>query len=30
MRVHVDREQLDGGTIAFVVIILFIVIAFAY
>ena len=33
MRVHIDRKQLDGvdgGTIAFVVIMLFIVIAFAY
>ena len=30
MQVHIDRKQLDGEAIAFVVIILLIVIAFAY
>ena len=30
MRVHIDRERLDGNAIAFVAIILLIVIAFAY
>jgi hypothetical protein len=30
MRVHIDRERLDGNAIAFVVITLLIVIAFAY
>jgi hypothetical protein len=30
MRVHIDRKQLDGNVIAFVVISLLIVIAFAY
>jgi hypothetical protein len=30
MRVHIDRERLDGNAIAFVLIILLIVIAFAY
>jgi hypothetical protein len=30
MRVYVDRKRLDGNTIAFVVIALLIVIAFAY
>jgi hypothetical protein len=30
MRVHVDRKRLDGNEIAFVVITLLIVIAFAY
>jgi F0F1-type ATP synthase assembly protein I len=30
MRVHIDRERLDGDAIAFVLIILLIVIAFAY
>jgi hypothetical protein len=30
MRVHIDRKQLDGDAIAFVVIMLLIVIAFAY
>jgi hypothetical protein len=30
MRVHIDRERLDGNAIAFVAIILLIAIAFAY
>jgi len=30
MRIHIDRKQLDGNAIAFVVITLLIVIAFAY
>jgi hypothetical protein len=30
MHVHIDSKRLDGGAIAFVVITLFIVIAFAY
>jgi hypothetical protein len=30
MQVHIDRKQLDGEAIAFVVIILLIAIAFAY
>jgi hypothetical protein len=30
MRVHLDRKRLDGDAIAFVVITLLIVIAFAY
>jgi hypothetical protein len=30
MRVHIDRKRLDGDTIAFVVITLIIVLAFAY
>jgi hypothetical protein len=30
MRVHIDRKQLDGNAIAFVVISLLVVIAFAY
>ncbi len=30
MRVHIDRKQFDGNAIAFVVITLLIVIAFAY
>jgi hypothetical protein len=30
MRVHIDRKQLDGDAIAFVVITLLIVIAFVY
>jgi hypothetical protein len=30
MRVHIDRNRLDGNAIAFVVIALLIVIAFAY
>ena len=30
MRVHIDRNQLDGNAIAFVVIMLLIAIAFAY
>ena len=30
MRVHIDRKRLDGDAIAFVLIILLIVIAFAY
>ena len=30
MRIHIDRKQLDGDTIAFVVIMLLIAIAFAY
>jgi hypothetical protein len=30
MRVHIDRKRLDGDAIAFVVITLLIVIAFAY
>jgi hypothetical protein len=30
MRVHIDRKQLDGNVIAFVVISLLVVIAFAY
>jgi hypothetical protein len=30
MRVHIDRKQLDGNAISFVVIMLLIAIAFAY
>lgn len=30
MRVHIDRKRLDGDAIAFVVITLIIVLAFAY
>jgi hypothetical protein len=30
MRVHIDRKRLDGNAIAFVVITLMIIIAFAY
>jgi len=30
MRIHIDRKRLDGDAIAFVVITLLIVIAFAY